>query len=194
VGEALNGDFATDMRRQLKSVAQTKDRIRPIESKLADTLPGVQITQSTIANLEEPDKSLEWHYSVDVAGFARRAGDLLLLRPRVIGSWTTGLMEAREPRAHPVEFDGPSSRSDTVTIALPEGYVIDELPVPVDMVRDFAAYHARSERTAGGLRYTRTLEYRQLSVPVAKADELRQFYRFIAQDERATAVLAQRAK
>jgi hypothetical protein len=37
--------------------------------------------------------------------------------------------------------------------------------------------------------YTRTFEVNDLSVPVAKAEELKKFYRIIANDERSTAVL-----
>ncbi|HME37707.1 MAG TPA: hypothetical protein VKG63_01995 [Steroidobacteraceae bacterium] len=38
------------------------------------------------------------------------------------------------------------------------------------------------------LRYTRTFEIKELSVPVSKAEKLREFYRFIAGDERNSAV------
>jgi hypothetical protein len=39
------------------------------------------------------------------------------------------------------------------------------------------------------IRYTRTVEIKELSVPVSKADDLKKFYRIIASDERNTAVL-----
>ena len=39
------------------------------------------------------------------------------------------------------------------------------------------------------IRYTRTFEIKELSVPVSKADDLKKFYRIIASDERSTAVL-----
>jgi hypothetical protein len=39
------------------------------------------------------------------------------------------------------------------------------------------------------LRYTRTFEIKQLSVPPSKADALKRFYRVTADDERNSAVL-----
>jgi hypothetical protein len=39
------------------------------------------------------------------------------------------------------------------------------------------------------IRYSRTLEQKELSVPIAKADELKKFYRQMASDERNTVVL-----
>jgi hypothetical protein len=38
-------------------------------------------------------------------------------------------------------------------------------------------------------RYTRTLEIREVSVPVARAEDLKRFYRLIENDERVSAVL-----
>ena len=37
--------------------------------------------------------------------------------------------------------------------------------------------------------YPRTFDFKELSVPPSKADELKKFYRIIASDERSTAVL-----
>jgi hypothetical protein len=39
------------------------------------------------------------------------------------------------------------------------------------------------------LRYTRTFEIKELSVPVSKVGQLKDFYRIIAGDERNSAVL-----
>ena len=53
----------------------------------------------------------------------------------------------------------------------------------------FGSYHSRTEPSGQVLHYTRTLEIKELSVPVGKMDELKKFYRMIAADERNTAVL-----
>jgi hypothetical protein len=47
----------------------------------------------------------------------------------------------------------------------------------------------KTEAVGDTLRYTRTVEIKELSVPVSKADDLKKFYRIIATDERNTAVL-----
>ena len=39
------------------------------------------------------------------------------------------------------------------------------------------------------IHYSRTMEVKELSVPVSHADELKKFYRIIASDERNTVVL-----
>lgn len=103
-------------------------------------------------------------------------------------------LETKEPRKYPVEFDGPSRDTDTFEIALPAGYEVDDLPPPVNAEYTFATYHSKAEVAANTLRYTRTFEVKELSVPVSKAEELKKLYRIIASDERNTAVLKPAAK
>ena len=98
-------------------------------------------------------------------------------------------METKEPRKFPVEFAGPERDTDTFEITLPAGYEVDDLPPPVDVDYGYANYHSKTDLTGNVIHYTRTFEVKDLSVPVTKAEELKKFYRIIANDERNTAVL-----
>ena len=117
------------------------------------------------------------------------AGNLLLVRPRVVGSDSSSLLETQEPRRYPVEFEGPWKNSDTIEIAIPAGYEVDDLPPAMDADYSFASYHSKTEASGNTLKYTRTFEVKELSVPVSKVDDLKKLYRIIAGDERNTAVL-----
>ena len=66
---------------------------------------------------------------------------------------------------------------------------LDDVPPPVDMDYSFASYHSKTEVSGNTLKYTRTFEIKELSVPLSKIEELKKFYRVIAGDERNTAVL-----
>jgi hypothetical protein len=107
----------------------------------------------------------------------------------VLGNKSSGILETKEPRKFPVEFDGPENDIDSFEITIPDGYEVDELPPPMDADYSLASYHSKTEAVGHTLHYTRTLEIRELSVPVNKMDELKTFYRIIASDERNTAVL-----
>ena len=111
------------------------------------------------------------------------------MRPRVLGIKTSGILETKEPRKFPFEFREPSRDTDSFDITLPAGYVVDELPPPMDVDYSFGSYHSKTEARGQVLHYTRSLEIKELSVPVSKMDELKKFYRMIASDERNTAVL-----
>src|SRR5258708_38556433 len=113
----------------------------------------------------------------------------MLFRTRVLGSKSSGLLETKEPRQFPIEFDGPIRDTDAFEIALPPGYVVDDIPPPVDADFGFASYHSKTEIRGNVLAYTRTFEIKELSVPVSRAAELKKFYRIISTDERNTAIL-----
>jgi hypothetical protein len=114
---------------------------------------------------------------------------LLIIRPRVFGILASGLLETKEARENPIEFEAPIRHTDVFEITVPAGYVPDSLPPPAN--KDIGAISYRSSTTFSGnvLRYTRTLEVKQLSVPVAQAEVLKGFYRAIGADERNSAVL-----
>ena len=189
IEEVRRGDYATYQRRSVKEVAKSTDRIKPIESIVSHSLANFQITKASITDLEHYDRPLGYSYTLVAPSYAKTAGDLLLVRPRVMGSNSTGLLETKEPRKYPAEFEGPAKNSDTFEITLPAGYVVDDLPPPVDVDYSFASYHSKTEASGNVLKYTRTYEVKELSVPLSKMDDLRKFYRIIAGDERNTAVL-----
>ena len=66
---------------------------------------------------------------------------------------------------------------------------MDELPPPANADYSFASYHSKTEASGRALLYTRSIEVKELTVPVDKMDELKKFYRVIAADERNTAIL-----
>jgi uncharacterized membrane protein len=66
---------------------------------------------------------------------------------------------------------------------------VDDLPPAVDADYGFASYHSKTEVKGNLIHYSRTFEVKELSVPVARADDLKKFYRIIAGDERNTVVL-----
>src|SRR5207253_11246561 len=109
--------------------------------------------------------------------------------PRFIGNKSTDLLETKEPRKYPVEFDGPSRDSDSFEITLPAGYDVDDLPLPVNADYSFASYHSKTEVNGNTLKYTRTFEVKELSLTVSKVECLKKLYRIIDSDERSTAVL-----
>jgi hypothetical protein len=189
VTEMRVGDRAWSERWALRAVTNATDKIKPIESLLAGSLSSFHITRASIVNLQQMDRPFGFNYSFESENYAKLAGDLLLVRPRVIGVKSSPLLETKEPRKFPIEFEGPARDTDTFDIALPPGYQVDDLPLPVDADYSFASYHSKTEAKEGMVRYTRTFEIKELSVPVNRAADLKAFYRTIASDERNTVVL-----
>ena len=189
VREVRVGDQAAYQRGALRSVDKAADRIKPIETTLAHSLATFQIAKATVTGLHETALPFEYDYSFVSPNYAKHAGDLLLVRPRVLGSKSSAVLETTEPRQYPVEFPGPERDTDVFEITIPAGYDVDDLPQPVNADYDFADYHSKAEKDGNVLRYTRVFEVKQLSVPLNRMDDLKKFYRIIATDERNSAVL-----
>jgi hypothetical protein len=183
------GDAAWRQRYALKTVSKEEDRIKPIETLLARSLSTYHLTKASIGNLEQTDKPFSYFYSLVADHYAKPAGGLLLIRPRVIGNKSSDLLETKEPRQYPVVFEGPSRDTDSFEITLPAGFEVDDLPQPVHAEYSFASYHSNAEILGNVLRYSRTFEIREPSVPLSKVNDLKMLYRTIASDERNNAVL-----
>jgi len=194
VNETRIGDRAWSERWRLRTVTKDADRIKPIEDLLAGSLSLFHVTHATVLNLSQTDQPFGFSYSFEAENYAKNAGGLLLIRPRVLGIKSSALLETKEPRKFAIEFEGPSRDTDTFEITIPPGYEVDDLPPPVDADYTFASYHSKTEVKGNVIDYTRTFEVKELSVPVAQAEDLRKFYRIIAGDERNTVVLKTAAK
>jgi hypothetical protein len=189
VQEVRMGDHASYQRWALRTATKDADKIKPIESVLSRSLGTFQITKASVSNLHATDLPFVYNYSVVAPNYAKTAGDLLLVRPRIVGNNASDVLETKEPRKYPVEFKGPSRDTDTFEITLPAGYEVDDLPPPVTADYSFASYHSKTEVNGNTLKYTRTFEVKELSVPLSKVEDLKKLYRIIASDERNTAVL-----
>ena len=114
---------------------------------------------------------------------------MLRQRPRVLGEKSSDILEKKEARKYPVEFEGPRKDTDRIEISLPEGYEVDELPPPVDVDYPFGSYQSRTAVQGKSIVYTRVFEIKKVSVPLDLTEELKRFYCVIGGDERSTAVL-----
>jgi Domain of Unknown Function with PDB structure (DUF3857)/Transglutaminase-like superfamily len=189
IQETRIGDLAAQTRQELRTSAQSADRIKPIEAMLANSLANVEILKATIGNAQHDDQPFVWNYSLEAEGYAKRAGNLLMVRPWVLGSDSRNFLNTDEARVEPVELERPERTTDLFEITLPEGYIAESLPAPINLDYGFASYHSKSELVGQTLRYTRDLEIRQLDIPLEKTEQLKKFFDLIFDDERSLAVL-----
>jgi transglutaminase-like putative cysteine protease len=158
-----------------------------LEQRLRRDLTSVSIEKLAAEHSTELSHPLELDYSFHVANYARSAGDLLLVRPRILGSDAWSL--PRETRAWPIDLSAVQSRTDHIDLTLPPGYVVDELPDAVSLDTDFASYHSAVTADATALHYTREYTVKQLQLDASRYDDLRKFSERVAYDEATSAVL-----
>ena len=187
VDEMRYGSEATSEREQLLATPGA-DRAKILESFLGSFLAGFHLTQASVSNLEKPGESLGLHYQFDADHYAKSAGNLLMLHPRVLGEKVSGLVDATE-RNFPVEFEEASLQTDDFEITLPPGYVVDDTPAPMDAESPFATYASQVKVDGQTIHYTRTYQVKAVVVPVEQLNTLRGFDQRVLADERSNVVL-----
>jgi transglutaminase-like putative cysteine protease len=177
--------------------AKPSKRAEVFERFLGSFLNNFTLTGASLGNLEKYDDTLVLHYKFFSLGYAKAAGDLLVVSPRVVGDKYTHLLDlftvAGKPRKYPIEFDEATHQDDVFDIALPPGYVVDGLPEPVQADCPYASYRSETKVADGVLQYKRTFEVKDVLVPTEKLPEIRSFLQKVAADQQSAAVLRRAA-
>lgn len=164
------------------------DRRKILERFLGRMMGNFQLDTVDAENLDDIDKDLIIRYKFTAEHYAKNAGALLLVRPRVLGE-KLGALDMTKPRHYPYSFDVPTLQTDTFEFNLPEGYKIDELPEAAKANFPFADYSSKFESTGTQLKYSREYKIKSTVVPADKISEVGKFFHQINQDERNMAVL-----
>ncbi|MCI0487165.1 MAG: DUF3857 and transglutaminase domain-containing protein, partial [Blastocatellia bacterium] len=126
VREVATGQLASAARRSI-SRSSAEEYAREIGARVASDIPGAVISDLKInrdADLEAP---LTIEYTVKARRYANRLGKLLVLRPVLLWVQNHPVFTQAE-REHPVSFEMRSVKEDFITIELPRGFRVDEMP------------------------------------------------------------------
>jgi hypothetical protein len=186
IEESMSGYFAAAAR-DLKDIS-VQDRKKVIEHILGRAVANFQVDSFDIVDADDIDKDIVLRYKFTAGHYAKTAGPLLLVRPRVIGEMA-GAYDTSKPRHYAYEFHAPFTRSDNIQITLPDGFQIDELPDPANASFPFGEYVSKTEKTGSVLKYTRQYKMRTTSVPLEKMNDLKKMFGQINADEKNMAVL-----
>lgn len=179
------GPSSDDARRSL-AMSSTRSLLKDTEQALGSDFSSFTVTQDSAANIQSLDQPVALRYSVTASDYARHAGNLLLVRPRVIGSDAVALTQPT--RKFPIAFDATGTWSDNFSIKLPPGYTALALPDPVNVTTDFAGYQSKVTDTGGVLRYTRRYTVKKLDIGANQYAGLQKFESAISADESRDAV------
>jgi hypothetical protein len=187
VEEVRTGSMAAESRLTYAHDSNA-DRRKRLEKFLGRTVGNIQLEGVDADNLDEIDKDLIIRYKFTAEHYAKNAGPLLLVRPRVLGE-KLGALDTTKPRHYPYEFDVPTLQTDIFEFSLPDGYKVDELPEAAKAAFAFGEYNSKLENNGATFKYSREYRIKATSIPAAGVGELEKFFRQINQDERNMAVL-----
>jgi hypothetical protein len=169
------------------AMTSDKEQRESVEKSLQQDFSKFTLGTEKTENVRELDKPLELDYSVIAPLYAKNAGALLLVRPRVVGSVAEGLTD--KPRTVPISFDGLGTWKDTFDVKIPVGYTVDDVPDPVNLDVGFATYRSEVKAQGDTLHYSREYVLKKLELAPSDYPTLRKLEATIATDENSDAVL-----
>jgi transglutaminase-like putative cysteine protease len=187
IQEVHSGPFAVEMRDRLRNFPKSQ-RQRVFQHILTDLVDGAVLTGASVSDLNDSSGALSLQYDFTAGAYAQRAGNLFLFRASPLGRKARTLLEGK-PRKEPIEFSHTASEGDVVDISLPADYVLDETPEAVKYEYPFATYKSEIHVAEHVLHYSRSYELKDVRIPVERLDDLRQFFREMADDERAYTIM-----
>ncbi|MBS1823623.1 MAG: DUF3857 and transglutaminase domain-containing protein [Acidobacteria bacterium] len=185
VVERRFGDIS-DRRRALYTHGDAKEQSDYIDHALEQDFPTFKVSEMKVENAEALNKDLTNSYTLDVERYGRSMGQLLMVRPRILGSEAPAVDHER--RTVPIDLRQTMQAIDEYNIELPAGYAVDELPEAVKLDLGFASYESSSQVKDNVLHYTRTYTVREVTLPPEKYSDLQKLSGVIATDEQSRAV------
>jgi transglutaminase-like putative cysteine protease len=169
------------------AMSSDKEQRAFIEKGLQQDFSSFTLNTETTQNVKQLDQPLKMDYSVTAPLYAKGAGSLLLVRPRVVGSVAEALDD--KPRHVPISFPGVGSWHDSFDVKIPAGYAIDDLPDPVNVDVGFATYHSEVKAQGDTLHYTRQYTLKKVTLDPGDYAALHKLEGQITSDENSNAVL-----
>lgn len=152
-------------------------------------------TAARLSKIEPTDNASGGHFNLDVEFSAQQYGQLmqdrlLIFKPAVV-SRREGLLLTAPTRTHPVVLRA-NAYSETVTVRLPAGFSVDEVPDPVKLDTPFGSYVTSYEVKNGALVFKRQLSQKSITIPVDQYQSVKKFFETIRAADNAPVVLAKK--
>jgi hypothetical protein len=180
------GDLSEDDRWIFSHENATKQQ-EYIDRSVSHDFMAAELTGLKVQNVAALDKDLTTSFDLAADHFASSVGPLIMVRPRVFGSYTMPI--DHKPRKVAINLGQTMQGTDSFDIQLPDGYTVDELPDAVKADVGFASYESSTKLEGHTIHYTRTFTLRQVSLPPDKYADLQHFVELIAADEDSRVVL-----
>lgn len=180
------GDAAWVMRDQI-TMSSEKEQRELVEKSLQQDLSSFTLNTESFSNIRQLDQPLSMQYSVTAPSYAKTAGNLLLVRPRVLGTVANPLND--KPRTVPINFPRAGTWTDNFDVKIPTGYTVDDMPDPVNLDVGFATYHSEVKAQGDTLHYTRQYVLKKVELAPDQYSALRKLEAQITADENNNAVL-----
>ena len=123
LNSSYKGYLGAEQRDIFKGDTTGKNKVIYLKTKNPDW----QIQDLTCNNLEKPNEALKEAITLQIANVAQVNEDLMYIKPTIKSGWETNPFKM-EDRTYPVEMPYPTNYQYVLTLTIPEGYKVEELP------------------------------------------------------------------
>jgi hypothetical protein len=110
-------------RKDFKSYNSQDEYIKEVESEF----PGLTVNSVTFENIDSINKPVTEKYDVSLTNYTSMIGDMISISPMLMERKDSNPFKA-ETRLYPIDYGYPVKSRYILTIAIPEGYEVAELP------------------------------------------------------------------
>ncbi len=128
VDQEYTGHMAVDRRYEMENDTEAR-RLDRLKEYFTRIFPDAEVTDVKVENAGDPEKPLKLHCHIKIAGYAQRTGKRILVQPLFFQRGVPPLFAASE-RHYPIDLRYAWREQDTISITLPEGFVLDHAESP----------------------------------------------------------------
>jgi len=162
---------------------------RRLEHSFTHRLGGVSLTK--IDPSDRPlDHRLDLAVDFSVGQFGQTMQKLLIVKPGTLVPDPEYVFTNKE-RKTPVKLES-RLRKDSVTIGLPAGFAVDEIPDPIEVQSPYGSYRASWTSGNGIVTFEQSLEVKDTIAPVSEYSGVRSFFDKLSAAQSAAAVLVKK--
>lgn len=189
IQEKANGRWASGYRAEFRRSSRAEYK------KVIERWVTVGASAASVSRLEPRDNASAGHFNLEIDFTAPAYGQLmqdrlLIFKPAIV-SRRESLALTETKRKHPVVLTS-NAYSETLSLKLPAGFAVDELPDAVKLDTTFGSYATNYEVKDGHLVFTRKLVQKAGTIPVAQYAAVRTFFEKIRAAEQSPVVLAKK--
>jgi hypothetical protein len=155
------------------------NRKKFLEDQVREYIPaGIEVELTNKPDWNSASPTLTAVYDLKVPGWASAAGRRALLPVGLFAATEKQLFEHAN-RVYPVYFQFPFEKVDDVSVDLPLGWQVNNVPKPFDRDAKAAKYTLKVESDKSTLHLTRTLQSSLLMIETKYYGTLRSFYQTV---------------
>ncbi|MBN2008571.1 hypothetical protein JW960_04405 [candidate division KSB1 bacterium] len=173
----------------IRNEISDSDKDEFVKELLEDQFAEVAIDSFKIENLDDPNVPLTIVVSYHIINHVQDAGDMLYLSSALLHGLSSNPFK-REKRTFPVEYEYLRASTEQITLKLPAGMQVVELPRPASITSNYIKYMNTCSQSGNIVTIGRSHIILKDFVPVDEYTQLRTYYDQIVSADQAQIVLS----